>query len=169
MYARAAEPALQDGKRADRGFTVTTGTQTKSHPVIGDIVITAYNNKHWLSSPCALCSRSQIAPADKPTLIAQDRRWRLRTTDLDWPYSMYAKAAEPALQDDKRADRGFTVTTGTQTKSRPVIGDIVITAYTNKHWLSSPCALCSRSQMAPAPWHLRCLQDGVCATGVSAT
>ena len=82
---------------------------------------------------------------------------------------MYAKAAEPALQEDKRADRGFTATTGTQTKSRPVIGDIVITAYNNKHWLSSPCALCSRSQMAPAPWHLRCLQDGVCATGASAT
>ena len=74
MYARAAEPALQDGKRADRGYTVTTGTQTKSHPVIGDIVITAYNNKHWLSSPCALCSRSQMAPADKPTLIAHTPR-----------------------------------------------------------------------------------------------
>ena len=64
MYARAAEPALQDGKRADRGYTVTTGTQTKSHPVIGDIVITACNNKHWLSSPCVLCSRSQVALAD---------------------------------------------------------------------------------------------------------
>lgn len=42
-YAKAAEKALQDGTCADQGYSVQTGTQTKSYPVIGDIVITTYS------------------------------------------------------------------------------------------------------------------------------
>merc|ERR1739848_190645 len=42
-YAKAAEKSLQDGTCADQGYSVKTGTQTKSYPVIGDIVITTYS------------------------------------------------------------------------------------------------------------------------------
>jgi hypothetical protein len=42
-YAKAAEKGLADGTCADQGYTVQTGTQTKSYPVIGDIVITTYS------------------------------------------------------------------------------------------------------------------------------
>merc|ERR1711904_175988 len=42
-YAKAAEKSLQDGTCADQGYTVQTGTQTKSYPVVGDIVITTYS------------------------------------------------------------------------------------------------------------------------------
>merc|ERR1711998_614785 len=42
-YAKAAEKALADGTCADQGYTVQTGTQTKSYPVIGDIVISTYS------------------------------------------------------------------------------------------------------------------------------
>jgi len=51
-------------------------------------------------------------------------------SDLDCAYTKYAKAAEKALQDGTCADQGYTVKTGTQTKSYPIIGDIVITTYT---------------------------------------
>jgi len=50
-------------------------------------------------------------------------------SDLDCAYTKYAKAAEKALQDGTCADQGYTVKTGTQTKSYPVIGDIVISTY----------------------------------------
>merc|ERR1712028_9942 len=50
-------------------------------------------------------------------------------SDLDCSYTKYAKAAEKALQDGNCADQGYTMKTGTQTKSYPVIGDIVITTY----------------------------------------
>merc|ERR1712028_192737 len=50
-------------------------------------------------------------------------------SDLDCAYTKYAKAAEKALADGNCADQGYTVKTGTQTKSYPVIGDIVITTY----------------------------------------
>merc|ERR1712139_594143 len=42
-YAKAAEKGLQDGTCADNGYSVQTGTQTKTYPVIGDIVITTYS------------------------------------------------------------------------------------------------------------------------------
>jgi len=50
-------------------------------------------------------------------------------SDLDCSYTKYAKAAEKALQDGTCADQGYTTKTGTQTKSYPVIGDIVISTY----------------------------------------
>ena len=52
-------------------------------------------------------------------------------SDLDCAYTKYAMAAVKALQDGKCADQGYTVKTGTQTKTYPVIGDIVITTYTH--------------------------------------
>jgi cathepsin B len=50
-------------------------------------------------------------------------------SDLDCSYTKYAKAAEKALEDGTCADQGYTTKTGTQTKSYPVIGDIVISTY----------------------------------------
>merc|ERR1711865_928878 len=50
-------------------------------------------------------------------------------SDLDCAYTKYAKAAEKALQDGTCADQGYTTKTGTQTKSYPVIGDVVISTY----------------------------------------
>merc|ERR1711865_636617 len=41
---------LADGTCADQGYTVKTGTQTKSYPVIGDIVITTYDKASLGSS-----------------------------------------------------------------------------------------------------------------------
>jgi hypothetical protein len=42
-YAKAAEKGLQDGTCADQGYTHQTGTQTKTYPIIGEIVITTYD------------------------------------------------------------------------------------------------------------------------------
>jgi archaellum component FlaF (FlaF/FlaG flagellin family) len=52
-YAKAAEKALADGTCADQGYTVQTGTQTKSYPVIGDIVITTYSKGAEETSSCS--------------------------------------------------------------------------------------------------------------------
>merc|ERR1711985_128559 len=51
-------------------------------------------------------------------------------SDLDCKYVKYAKAAEKSLQDGTCASQGYTVKGSTQTKTYPVIGDIVITQYT---------------------------------------
>merc|ERR1711896_24143 len=51
-YAKAAEKGLLDGKCADHGYTVQTGTQTKSYPIIGDIVITTYSKGFEASLGC---------------------------------------------------------------------------------------------------------------------
>jgi len=50
-------------------------------------------------------------------------------SDLDCKYVSYAKAAEKGLQDGTCAAQGYTVQTGTQTKTYPIIGDITITTY----------------------------------------
>jgi C1A family cysteine protease len=50
-------------------------------------------------------------------------------SDLDCAYTKYAKAAEKGLADGTCSDQGYSVKTGTQTKTYPVIGDIVITTY----------------------------------------
>merc|ERR1711959_131514 len=42
-YAKAAEKGLQDGTCADQGYTVQGEQQTRTYPVIGDIVITTYS------------------------------------------------------------------------------------------------------------------------------
>merc|ERR1712147_252106 len=115
-YAKAAEKALQDGTCAAQGFTHKTGTQTKSYPVIGDIVITTYD-------------KASLAVQDTCSLYAIDGD-TCGQSDLDCKYVKYAKAAEKSLQDGTCASQGYTVKGSTQTKTYPVIGDIVITEYT---------------------------------------
>merc|ERR1711865_674287 len=113
-YAKAAEKALADGTCADQGYTIKTGTQTKTYPIIGDIVITNYDQGFKATDTCSLW---EIADGS------------CGQSDLSCAYVKYAKAAEKALADGNCADQGYTVKTGTQTKSYPVIGDIVITTY----------------------------------------
>merc|ERR1711904_579228 len=113
-YAKAAEKSLQDGTCPDQGFTVQTGTQTKTYPVIGDIVITTYSKGLAAADTCSLYQ------------IADDQCGQ---SALNCDYVKYAKAAEKGLADGTCADHGYSVKTGTQTKSYPVIGDIVITTY----------------------------------------
>merc|ERR1711924_499826 len=60
-------------------------------------------------------------------------------SDLDCAYVKYAKAAEKGLADGTCADQGYTVQTGTQTKSYPVIGDIVITTYSKGFEAEASC------------------------------
>merc|ERR1712226_97038 len=61
-YAKAAEKGLADGTCADQGYTVQTGTQTKSYPIIGDIVITTYS-KGLSSSADIDCSTATCQEA----------------------------------------------------------------------------------------------------------
>merc|ERR1712167_440625 len=98
--------------------SVKTGTQTKTYPVIGDIVITTYSKGLSMGDTCSLYE------------IADDSCGQ---SDLNCDYVKYAKAAEKALQDGTCANQGYSVQTGTQTKTYPVIGDIVITTY-SKGW-----------------------------------
>merc|ERR1712029_388755 len=113
-YAKAAEAALQDGTCADHGYSVKTGTQTKSYPIIGDIVITTYSQGLAVADTCSLY---EIADGS------------CGQSDLNCAYTKYAKAAEKGLKDGTCADQGYTHQTGTQTKTYPIIGDIVITTY----------------------------------------
>merc|ERR1712139_501928 len=123
-YAKAAEKGLADGTCVDQGYTVQTGTQTKSYPVIGDIVITTYSKGFAAADTCSLYE------------IADDQCGQ---SDLNCDYVKYAKAAEKALQDGTCADQGYSVKTGTQTKSYPIIGDIVITTYTKGFAAADTC------------------------------
>jgi phage-related protein len=114
-YAKAAEKGLQDGTCADQGYTHQTGTQTKTYPIIGDIVITTYDQGSLEAADT--CSLYEISDGT------------CGQSDLDCAYTKYAKAAEKGLQDGTCADQGYTHQTGTQTKTYPIIGDIVITTY----------------------------------------
>merc|ERR1712226_505985 len=84
-FAKAAEKALQDGTCADQGYTHKTGTQTKSYPIIGDIVITTYDQGSLLAQDT--CSLYEISDGT------------CGQSDLDCNYVKFAKAAEKALQD----------------------------------------------------------------------
>merc|ERR1739848_953712 len=86
----------------------------KTYPIIGDIVITTYSKGLEVMDTCSLF---EIADGS------------CGQSDLDCAYTKYAKAAEKGLADGTCADQGYTVQTGTQTKTYPVIGDIVITTY----------------------------------------
>merc|ERR1712046_323945 len=100
-YAKAAEKGLADGSFADQGYTVETGTQTRTYPIIGDIVITTYSKGLEAMDTCSLY---QIADGS------------CGQSDLNCDYVKYAKAAEKALADGTCADQGYTVDTGTQTR-----------------------------------------------------
>jgi len=52
-YAKAAEKGLVDGTCADQGYTEQTGTQTKTYPVIGDIVITTFDQPTLGDNMCS--------------------------------------------------------------------------------------------------------------------
>merc|ERR1711982_144721 len=94
--------------------THKTGTQTKTYPIIGDIVITTYDQGFAAKDTCSLY---QIADGS------------FGQSDLNCAYVKYAKAAEKGLADGTCADHGYSVETGTQTKTYPIIGDIVVTTY----------------------------------------
>ena len=70
---------MQDNKCTDHGYTVKTNTQTKTHPVVGDIVIITYTQPLATQS---ICSLFQIADGT----CAQ--------SDLDCSYTKYDKAAK---------------------------------------------------------------------------
>merc|ERR1712070_429758 len=127
---------MGDGTCADQGYTVQTGTQTKSYPVIGDIVITTY-------------SKGALKVADTCSLY-EIGDGQCGQSDLDCAYVKYAKAAEKALADGTCADQGYTVQTGTQTRTYPIIGDIVITTYSKGLAAKDTCSLFQ-------------LADGTCA------
>merc|ERR1711970_1260466 len=91
-YAKAAEKGLADGTCADQGYTVQTGTQTKTYPIIGDIVITTYSKGLAVADTCSLF---EIADGE------------CGQSDLDCDYVKYAKAAEKGLADGTCADQGY--------------------------------------------------------------
>jgi hypothetical protein len=161
-YAKAAEKSLQDGTCAAQGFTVKGDTQTKSYPVIGDIVITKY-------------AKPSLAVQDTCSLYAVDGD-TCGQSDLNCDYVKYAKAAEKSLQDGTCAAQGFTVKGDTETKSYPIIGDIVITKYSKPSLaVQDTCSLyavdgdtCGQSDLncdyvKYAKAAEKSLQDGTCA------
>merc|ERR1712085_193463 len=109
-YAKAAEKGLADGTCASQGFSVETGTTTKSYPIIGDIVVTTFSKGLEVQDTCSLYE------------IASDAS-SCGQSDLNCAYTKYAKAAEKGLADGTCASQGFSVETGTTTKSYPIIGD----------------------------------------------
>merc|ERR1712224_832714 len=125
-YAKAAVKGLKDGTCADQGYTHQTGTQTKTYPIIGDIVITTYDKALAVADTCSLY---EIADGS------------CGQSDLNCDYVKYAKAAESGLADGTCADQGYSVKTGEQTKSYPVIGDIVITTYSKGLAVADTCSL----------------------------
>jgi hypothetical protein len=114
--AKAFRRTLVDGNCADQGYTVKTGEQTMSVPVIGDISVTTYSKGAVLASGES-CSLYEI----KDDTCGQ--------SDLDCAYTGPAKAFRRTLVDGTCAEHGYTVKTGEQTMSVPVIGDISVTTY----------------------------------------
>merc|ERR1712054_142370 len=89
------------------------------------IVITTYTKGFAAADSCSLYAISDDSCGQ---------------SDLNCDYVKYAKAAEKALQDGTCADHGYSVKTGTQTKTYPIIGDIVITTY-SKGLSADTCSL----------------------------
>merc|ERR1712048_962995 len=125
-YAKAAEPGLADGTCADQGYTVPTGTQTRTYPIIGDITISTFSKGLEAKDTCSLYQISDGSCGQ---------------SDLNCDYVKYAKAAEKGLQDGTCADNGYSVKTGTTTKTYPIIGDIVITTYSQGFDVADTCSL----------------------------
>merc|ERR1712139_91024 len=139
--------------------------ETRSYPVIGDIVITKYTKP------------SEVAVSDTCSLYAIDGD-TCGQSDLDCKYTKYAKAAEKSLQDGTCASQGYTVKGSTETKHYPVVGDITITKYTKPASMavSDTCSLyaiqgstCGQSDLdcnyvKYAKLAEKSLQDGTCAS-----
>merc|ERR1712086_866435 len=159
-YAKAAQKGLVDGTCAANGYSVKTGTQTKSYPIIGDIVITTYSKGFTAADTRSLYQ------------IADDSCGQ---SDLDCDYVKYAKAAQSGLVDGTCAANGYSVKTGTQTKSYPIIGDIVITTYSKGFTAADTCSLYQIADDSCGQSDLNCdyvkyakaaqsgLVDGTCA------
>merc|ERR1711937_559481 len=155
---------LSDGKCADQGYTVKTGERTMTVPVIGDISVTTYSKGTILASG-ETCSLFEI----KDDTCGQ--------SDLDCAYTGPAKAFRKTLSDGKCADQGYTVKTGEQTMTVPVIGDISVTTYSKGAILASgeTCSLyeikddtCGQSDLdckytGQAKLFRKTLLDGNCA------
>merc|ERR1711957_810866 len=107
---------LVDGTCASQGYSVQTGSTTKSYPIIGDIVVTTFSKGLEVQDTCSLYE------------IAKDAA-SCGQSDLDCRYTKYAKVAEKGLVDGTCASQGYSVQTGSTTKSYPIIGDIVVTTF----------------------------------------
>merc|ERR1711966_405300 len=88
---KAAEKGLVDGTCASQGYTVKGSTQTKSYPIIGDIVITQY-------------TKPAVEIADTCSLY-EIQGDTCGQSDLDCQYVKYAKAAEKGLVRHMRQSR----------------------------------------------------------------
>jgi hypothetical protein len=162
--AKTFRKTLLDGTCAEHGYTVKTGEQTMSVPVIGDISVTTYSQGATLASGDT-CSLYEISGDT------------CGQSDLDCTYTGPAKAFRKTLADGTCADQGYTVKTGEQTMSVPVIGDISVTQYSKGATLASgeTCSLyeisgdtCGQSDLdctytGPAKTFRRTLLDGTCA------
>merc|ERR1719331_2164720 len=84
-YAKLAEKDLKDGTCASQGYTVKGSTETKTYPVIGQIVITKYT-KPSLEAVEDTCSLYAI----QGDTCGQ--------SDIDCKYVKYAKLAEKDLK-----------------------------------------------------------------------
>merc|ERR1739841_369179 len=114
--AKTFRKTLNDGTCAEHGFTVKTGEQTITVPVLGDITATTYSKGAMLESG-ETCSLYEI----------QDDT--CGQSDLDCSYTGPAKTFRKTLIDGTCAEHGFTVKTGEQTITVPFLGDITATTY----------------------------------------
>jgi hypothetical protein len=114
--AKAFRKTLLDGACADHGYSVKTGEQTMSVPVIGDIKVTTFSQGAILASG-ETCSLYEISDDT------------CGQSDLDCTYTPQAKLFRKTLIDGTCAEHGFTVKTGEQTIKVPFLGDITATTY----------------------------------------
>merc|ERR1712000_430171 len=66
-YAKAAEKDLKDGTCVDQGYTHVTGTTTRTYPIIGDIVITMYDQEGLAVADTCSLTRSGTVSVASPT------------------------------------------------------------------------------------------------------
>jgi len=114
--AKTFRKTLLDGTCAEKGYTVKTGEQTISVPVLGDITATTYSKGAILASG-ETCHLYEISGDT------------CGQSDLDCAYTGPAKTFRKTLLDGMCTEHGFSVKTGEQTMSVPVIGDIKVTMY----------------------------------------
>merc|ERR550514_1438199 len=114
--AKAFRNTLQDGHCADAGYSVASGSQTITVPVVGDITISLFKKALGATD---MCSVYDTTVADGTCGEAQ----------LDCQYVAPAKAFRNTLKDGHCADAGYSVASGSQTITVPVVGDITISLF----------------------------------------
>merc|ERR1712085_216323 len=97
------------------------------YPIVGDIKVTTYSQ--GMGSEVDTCSLFAITGDS------------CAESELRCDYTKYAKLAEKSLADGTCADQGYTIETGTTTRSYPIVGDIKITTYSQG--LASEVDTCS--------------------------